>query len=113
MSEKNLAIAEMYYTAMNNKNFETIEQLIHPDIVFISPLTELKEKSAVLQAVRGFTQAFRSLSIRKKFQKGSNVMLVIDTIFPEPIGYLRTASLLTIKHDQIKKVELFFDTKAM
>ncbi len=113
MSEKHLFVAESYYTAMNKKDIESMEKMLHPDILFIGPLAELQGKEAVLKAIKGFTTAFKGLKIRGKFHDDNQVMLAIDTEFPEPIGNLRTASLLTIDDGLIARIELFYDSRVV
>ncbi|MCP5508563.1 MAG: nuclear transport factor 2 family protein [Chlamydiales bacterium] len=113
MSKKNLLVAESYYAAMNKKDIESMEKMLHPDILFIGPLAKLQGKEAVLQAIKGFTTAFVGLKIRGKFQGDNQVMLAIDTEFPEPIGNLRTASLLTIVDGLIIGIELFYDSRVV
>lgn len=111
MSKENLAIAENYYAAMKRKDIETMEALISPTIRFVGPLAELEGKTAVLRAIQGFLSAFETLSIRSKFHSDGEVMLAMDTVFPAPIGNLRTASLLSIQNGLIQKIELFYDSR--
>lgn len=113
MSEKNLMVAESYYAAMNNKDIESMEKMLHPDVVFIGPLATLQAKEAVVKAIKGFTAAFNTLNVRAKFHSKNQAMLAIDTEFKEPIGNLRTASLLTTEDGLIVKIELFYDTSVV
>ncbi|SCA63442.1 hypothetical protein SCG7086_AR_00160 [Chlamydiales bacterium SCGC AG-110-P3] len=113
MTEKILLVAETYYADMNEKNIDGMEKLLHPNVLFVGPMAELQGKEAVLPAIKGFTTAFKSLIVRKKFYSGDQVMLAIDTEFPDPIGNLRTASLLTIQDDLIVKIELFYDSRVV
>ena len=111
MSEKNMMVAEAYYAAMNEKDVESMEKRLHPDIQFIGPMAEIQGKKAVLEAIKGFTAAFKTLTVRAKFHSEDQVMLAIDTEFPAPIGNHRTASLLTIQDGLIAEIELFYDTQ--
>jgi hypothetical protein len=67
----------------------------------------------VFAAVKGFMGAFQSLTIRASFASETQAMLAIDTLFPAPIGNLRTASLVTIQDGLITKIELFYDGKQL
>ena len=81
MSSENLSIAEHYYSAMNRKDLKQIEQLLHPNVIFVGPLAQLEGLEPVLQAIQGFTAAFESLEIRARFDNEQQVMLAIDTQF--------------------------------
>lgn len=109
MSEKNLAVAEEYYAAMKEKDVEKLEEMLHQDVICISPLDEVQGKDHVFQALKGFIEAFESLNIREVFHQGNKSMLALDTVFPAPFGNLRTASLITAENGKIKKIELFYD----
>lgn len=113
MVSKNIAIAQDYYTAMAEKDAAGLEQRLHPAVHFVSPLAELHGKEDVFAAAKGFMGAFQSLTIRVSFGSDDQVMLVLDTMFPAPIGNLRTASLVTIKDELITKIELFYDGKQL
>lgn len=109
MSEKNLAIVEAYYEAMNKKDLGKIEAMLHPEVCMISPLEELSGKEAMLKAIKGFISVLEKLEVRTRFYNDEQVMLVIDTQFPAPTGMVRTASLVEVQDGLISNVELFND----
>lgn len=110
-SEKNLATAVAYYTAMSKQDFEGLEKYIHPEIEFIGPIAPMRGREAVLKAARGFAPMIKSLKIRAKFTSGDQVMLAYDYDFAEPIGNSRAASLMTFQDGLIVKQELFYDAR--
>lgn len=107
---KNLEIADAYYLAMNNKDKNGMERLLHPDVKFISPITELIGKKAVLKWIEDFLPKFESAIVRAKFANEHQAMLAYDLVFPAPIGRYRAASLIDFQDGLIRKIELFFDT---
>ena len=109
MSETNLASAEAYYKAMNNKDLSDLAQYLHPDVRFLGPLAEIIGKEPVLEAAKQFMHLFNSLTIRAKFSSGNQVMLVYDLDCPAPIGSCRIAALMTFGGSLIARIELFFD----
>lgn len=113
MSTKDLHIAKSYYDAMNKKSISSMEKMLSPNVLFIGPVAKLEGKEAVVKAIKGFTSAFTRLQIREEFAQEGKVMLAIDTEFPEPIGHLRTASLLNIEDGLITKIELFYDSNVI
>ena len=50
VAERNVAFAEAYYTAMNNRDAARIASYLHSDIQFIGPMATLAGKDAVLEA---------------------------------------------------------------
>lgn len=111
MSETNLASAEAYYKAMNNKDLSGVAQCLHPDVQFIGPLAETKGKEALLEAVKGFMPLFNSLTVHAKFSSGNQVMLSYYVDFPAPIGIFRAAALMTFENGLISCLELFYDAR--
>lgn len=106
-------LAKDYYEAMSRKRLSEVERFLSPKVEFIGPLAEIKGKEAVLKAIKGFMSAFINLSVRSLFHDENEVMLVIDTDFPRPMGKLRTASLLTIQEALIVRIELFYDSRVI
>lgn len=106
-------IAEAYYTEWGKKNIPGMERYLHPDVTVIGPLSELVGKNAVLEALKQGAMVFKSLSIRAKFGSEDKAMMVFDLNFPEPIGKLRSSSLLNIQNGLISKIELFFDPRPL
>lgn len=111
MDKSNAAIAETYYKAVGEKNVESIEKYIHPDIQFIAPLGKETGKEAFLEAAKKFTNLFTSLKIRAISGAENQAMVVYDLECPSPIGTFSTAVLMTFKEGLIAKIELFFDAR--
>ena len=112
MNKNIVAIAEAYYDAMSKRNLEEMKKYLHPEVHFLSPFKNLVGSAAFLAAIRDFTSAFSSLTVRAKFGSGNQAMVAYDVEFPIPVGTLRTAALLTFQDDLITNIELFFDTRS-
>lgn len=112
MNQNNVAIAKVFYTAMSEKNIETMEKHVHPDIQFSAPLAKLQGKEAYLEALKGFTAFFKTLTLRATFGEGDQAVVVYDVDCPPPIGKLPSAALLTFQEGLIIRVELFYDARA-
>lgn len=104
-----LTTTEMYYQHMLHKDFATMAACLHPEVHFISPLAELSGKTAVVEAAKNLSAILSDIHIRAKFSYDNQVMLAYDFMFPEPIGKLRAAGLITFTHQLITKIELFYD----
>ena len=111
MSEKNIALALAYYTAIINKNLVEVEKYLHPDIQLISPLATINGKEAVLKSINGFMQMIKGLTIRAQFGNENQAILVYDLDCPAPIGIVRATALITVKNDLILSNELFYDAR--
>lgn len=111
MSKDNVAAAVAYYTAMGEKNFLVMEQYLHPDVRFRSPLAEVNGREAVLEAAKKFVSLVKTLTIRAKFGAGDQAIVILDTDCAAPIGKFPTASLLTFQEGLIAKIELILDAR--
>lgn len=103
--------AEAYYKAISEKKMDVLEKYLHPEVEFIGPLAESKGKEAILEATKRFAAFFKTLTIRSKFGTEDQAMIIYEVAFPEPIGNLRSASLMTFQKDLITKIELFYDAR--
>lgn len=106
-------IARGYYTAMKNKDLATLEQHLHPDVLFIGPMAEMTGKNSVATAAKNFMNFFNALEIRHILENShdSSAVVVFDLICPAPIGTLRAATFMHIEHNLITKMELFYDAR--
>lgn len=109
MTNNNLATVLSYYDAINNNQPEVAIELLAENARLISPLDERSGKADVLPALKGFCQAVQHVAIRAQFAEGDQVMLAYDIVFPEPVGCLRAAGLITLKDGLIEEIELFYD----
>lgn len=105
------AIAVAYYTALGEKNIELVKKYLHPEIQFTDPQEKVVGKEAVVNAAKGFTAIFKSLTIRVKFGSEDQAMIVYDLEIPSFNKNLRAASLLSFREGLISKIELIYDTK--
>ena len=108
-NHKHLSIAENYYHAMLQKDFDTMASCLHPDVHFIGPLAEMRGKEAVVSAAKNLSQILSNIQIRSRFAAGHQIMFAYDFMFPEPIGKLRSAVLMEFTNQLISKIELFYD----
>jgi hypothetical protein len=111
VTDRNVASAEAYYKAMNDKDFAGVATHLHPDVRFMGPLADLTGKEAVLEAAKRFATLTKSLKVRAKFGSHDEAMLTYDVDFGEPIGICRTAALLTFQDSLVARIELFYDAR--
>ncbi|CAN5178676.1 hypothetical protein BH09DEP1_BH09DEP1_6460 [soil metagenome] len=113
MPHNNVNSAKAYYQALNDKNLPMAAEFLHPDITLVSPLGTLKDKDAVINSLKPFTDLFNALTIRAAMGSGDQVMLTCDLDCPAPMGLFKTAILLTFKEGLIYSSELFYDGRPL
>jgi hypothetical protein len=111
VTQRNVASAEAYYQAMNDKDLAGVATHLHPEVRFIGPLADLTGKEAVFEAAKRFVSLTKGLTVRAKFGSDDKAMLTYDVNFGEPIGICRTAVLMTFKDELIACIELFYDAR--
>lgn len=107
------AIGVAYYTGLGEKNIEEVKKYLHPDIQFTDPQEKIIGRDAVLKAAKGFTNIFKTLTIRAKFGSEDQAMIVYDVEIPGLSKKLQAASLLSFQEGLISKIELFYDSKGL
>lgn len=105
------AIAVAYYTALGEKNLEEVKRYLHPNIQFGDPQEQVIGKEAVLQAAKGFSAIFKTLTIRAEFGSENQAVIIYDVEIPNFAKTLRAASLLSFQEGLISKIELIYDTR--
>jgi ketosteroid isomerase-like protein len=111
MTERNVASAEAYYKAMNDKDLSGMARHLHPDIRLVTPMEDLTGKEAVLEAAKRLLPLINSIKVHAKFGSEDQAMLTYDIDFVEPIGVCRAAALMTFNDGLIMRNEIFFDAR--
>lgn len=107
---QNIELVKNYYSAMNNKDIESMAQYFHDDIHFFGPLSDRKGKQNLIEASKIFITLINGLEIREIFASGNKIMLAYDIYGKEPVGTFRVAALVTVKDNMIFQLELFYDS---
>lgn len=109
-TDANKTCAHAYYEAMKAKDVAEMKRYLHPNVELTSPLAHLIGKDAVIDAASKLFPNLRDLHIRATFGSNAQAMIVLDMELLH-IGFLYSASLLTINNNLITRIELFFDSK--
>lgn len=110
---RNCEIGEAYYTAMAQKDSETMGKYLAADVLLISPLDSIQGKERVLQAAEDFFNFLSELRIKTCVGGEEHVMLALELDCLRGIGLLRTAILLTFSSGKISRIELYYDSAKM
>lgn len=108
---KNIAVA--YYTALGEKNIESVKKYIHTDIQFIDPLEKLVGREAFLKAAKEFSSIVKTLTIQAAFGSETEAMIVYEVDIPLLGKSLIAASLLSFQEGLISKILLIYDTHSL
>jgi hypothetical protein len=111
MPDHNVAVAEGYYRAFNDKDLAGIARHLHADVQFVAPMGESSGKGAVLEAAKRLLGVMKRIEIRAKFGSGDQVMLAYDLTYGEPVALCRAAALISFKDGLIARLELFYDAR--
>lgn len=111
MTHNTIAIAQAYYTAVGEKNIPVIEAYLHPDVSLTAPFGTLTGKDAVLDAIKGFTNVFKTLTIRAEFGSENQAVIVYDLDCPTLKEIISAAVLMTFDEGLITNIETFYDPR--
>ena len=111
VADGNVLTAKNYYQAMNEKDLDQVERLLHPEVELVGPLISVSGKPGVLDAANRFQAGVNGITVRSSFGGEDQVALVYDADFGLPIGICRTAVLMSFKDFLIARIELFFDPR--
>ncbi|MGY3804984.1 nuclear transport factor 2 family protein [Pigmentibacter ruber] len=107
MNKSNLEIAKQYYAYIVDKNINKLSSLLHEEVEFVGPMSSIKKKENVLQAIEGYAQIVQNIEIIECFTNGEKVMLTYLLTFQKMTS--RAAVQLNFKNRLIEKLELYYD----
>lgn len=111
MNANILEIGEAYLNALDQKDIAKITSLVDPAIHFKMPLAEVFRRDDFIMAVRQMLANSKGVHILAKFASGSRAMFVYEVIFNEPVGTVKSSSLMTFDGDKITEMEVLFDAR--
>jgi hypothetical protein len=111
MNANLMEIGAAYLNALDQKDIPKITSLVDPDIHFKMPVAEVFNRDDFLKAVRRMLANSGGVHIVTKFASGNQAVFIYEVNFNEPIGPMKTASLMTFAGDKIKEIEVFFDAR--
>ncbi len=111
MADPNTSVALAYYKAFENKDLDTIADILHPDVEFIAPIGIIKGRAAVVEAAKRLLPLLKSINVRAEFSSGDQAMLVYDMNLSAPVEKCPAAVLMTIREGMIVRTELFYDAR--
>ena len=111
MNANVLEIGEAYLKALDRKDVQTIISLVDLDIRFKTPVEESFTRDDFIMSVRRMLINLRGVHITAKFSSGEQAIFTYEMNFNEPVGIVKTASIMAFAGDKIKDIEVFFDAR--
>ena len=98
-----------YLTAVGQKRFDRVAELLHPDVDFRVPGNALRGAPAYLTALRRLGPILARNEVRQTIVDGNEVCAVYDFVTDTPAGAVPTVEWTTIQDGRIRSVQLIFD----
>lgn len=108
-----LDIVLKYYNHMLQKDFESMGEYLHENVILVSPMATVSGKEHVHKSAVQFANLLQNIDFREKHANESKVILIYNMHLVEPIGVLRAAAMFAITNRKIERIELFYDSRAL
>lgn len=102
------AIALAYLDAVGAKDLARVEALVHPEIRFVGPASNLTGVQDLLAAFRRIGAVHVRNDIKRVFSDGNEVCVIYDFV-TDAIGVVPTIEWLRIENGRIRSVNLYYD----
>lgn len=107
-----IAVADTYYEAFRRKtDFQEVP--IADDLAFHGPSGPIEGADAFRAAVSGIAKGLAKLEIRHQLERDGTVVSLYDFDLGAPDGPIPMAEVLEIAGDEIRRIELIFDTRRL
>jgi hypothetical protein len=105
-------LAETYFQAWRDREFDTFADLLADDVHFMGPMAEVHGREAAVQGIRGLRELLQDIRVIRRFVDGDDVVtwfeLVIDGIEPIPV-----ANWSRIREGRIVEIRVTFDPRPL
>jgi len=104
-------IAADYITAVGQRDFDRLTQLLHPDLDFGGAAAPLHGGPAFVTAMRRLTTILDRNEIASILVDGNQAFVLYDFVTNTPAGRVLSGELLTIEDGQIRTIVLLWDQR--
>jgi len=102
------AIALEYIVAAGARDFDRVERLLHPDLLFQSPSRTMHGAAEYLAALRRLAPIMLRNSVKQSIVDGDDVCIVYDFVTDTAVGAVPTVEWVTVEAGRIRTVRLIF-----
>ncbi len=104
-------LAGDYNQAFGNGDFERLESLLHPDLVFGGAAKETHGAAEYLAGLRRLAPAILRNEVRTILVEGNQAFVLYDFVTDTPAGAVLSGELLTIDNGLIRSITLLYDMR--
>jgi hypothetical protein len=103
--------ARDYNQAFGDGDFERLESLLHPDLMFGGAAKETHGAAEYLAGLRRLAPAIVRNDIRTILVDGNQAFILYDFVTDTPAGAVLSGELLTIEGGLIRSITLLYDMR--
>jgi SnoaL-like protein len=101
-------ITEEYITAVGERRFDRVAELLHPDADFELPGKAIRGASAYVASLQRIAPIILRNDIKKVIAGGDDVCVVYDFVTNTSVGAVPSVEWLTFEGGRIRTVRLIF-----
>jgi ketosteroid isomerase-like protein len=103
------ALAVAYIEAVGDKQFDRVEQMLHPDVEFVTSGPPIRGITEFVGALRRLAPIIVRNEVASIIVDGNDVAVVYDFVTDTPAGPVRTIEWITTDAGRIRTSRLIFD----
>jgi ketosteroid isomerase-like protein len=103
-------VAEQFFAAWTDRNFERARGLLHDDVSFEGPLDTFTDADAYLQALRGLSEIVTGADVRRVFAEGDEACVLYD-LHTAPVPDSPVAEWYRVRDGRIAAIRAYFDAR--
>jgi hypothetical protein len=105
-------VAQSYLEAFGQKDYDRLEELLHPDVEFKGPGGSLHSAKELIAAIRRLSPVLLRTDVKRLFTDRDEAFVRYDFVTNTSVGPVSTVELLKIEAGRIRSIWLLFDQKA-
>ena len=104
-------IVDQYFTALKQKDFDTMRTLLDDEVTFVGPLGATNGAGDYIDALKRVTASMVGVERQALFADGEDVCQIYDLTLTAPAATLTVAQWLKVRDGRITAVRLYFDAR--
>jgi hypothetical protein len=106
-------LIESYHRAWTGSDFQAARAFLDDNLDFQGSIDRFSNADDFIQALKGFMQMVRSVTLLEQFYDDNGAALLYDCDTGSPAGVIRTAEFFTVSGNRISSIRLVFDATAL
>jgi ketosteroid isomerase-like protein len=105
-----VGVAEDFFRAWTNKDFDRARSLLHDDVSFEGPLDTFTDADSYVASLRQLSAILTGAQTLKVFADGDDVCVIYD-LKTAPVPSTRTCDWYRVREGKIASVSVIFDAR--